>query len=276
MFIERTVSARKWPLREMALAVDGVIAESGGRQDAFQSVGIGADGTETLRIDEQAERAILDIVEAGDLPLNVLSEEVGWLDRGAEHTLVTDPIDGTYNASRGIPFYGVCLAVGNRCFSDIEEAMVLNLVSGDEYYAVKGGGATLNGQPISTRQYDDGESLYALYSGRTASGRAHRLTTEPRRVRSLGSAALEICLVAQGSADLFFQDGYPLRITDIAAPGLVLREAGGECYTSACELLEMGMNLEDREEIIAVGDPSALEKLYSVAMEEPEGCPRGA
>jgi fructose-1,6-bisphosphatase/inositol monophosphatase family enzyme len=258
----------KWPLREMALAVEGVMAEHSSRLDAFDSIGIGADGTETLRIDQLAEQAILEIVEATDDGLNVLSEEVGWVDKGATHSLVVDPIDGTYNASVGIPFYSVCLAVGNRAFSDVEEALVYNLVSGDEYHAVKGEGATLNGRTIRARPYKEEDSLYVLYSGNTASDRAHLLTTMPRRVRSLGSAALEMCLVAQGCADLFFQDGYPLRITDLAAPGLIVREAGGELYTSACGLLEMRINLEDREEILAVGDPSALEALYRVAMNE--------
>jgi len=260
--------SRWWPLHEMALAVEGVMLEHTSEADVFDSIGIGADGTETLRIDQLAERAILDIVETVPNGLNVLSEEVGWLDNGAEHTLVVDPIDGTYNASVGIPFYSVCLAVGNRKFSDVEEALVYNLVSGDTYYAAKGEGATMNGRPITTRPYREEDSLYVLYSGCSASDNAHRLTTVPRRVRSLGSAALELCLVAQGCADLFFQDGYPLRITDLAAPGLIVREAGGELYTSACEMLEMRLSLEDREEILAVGDPTALDRLYKMAMEE--------
>ena len=257
-----------WPLEEMALAVEGVMVEHEAERGVFDSVGIGADGTETLRIDQMAERAILDIAETAPEGLNVLSEEMGWLDRGASHTLVVDPIDGTYNASVGIPFYSVCLAVGDRMFSDVEEALVYNLVSGDVYRATKGGGATMNGRTIRTRPFDEVDSLYALYSGATASERAHRLTTMPRRVRSLGSAALELCLVAQGCADLFFQDGYPLRITDLAAPGLIVREAGGELFTSACEMLEMRLSLEDREEILAVGDPTALDRLYHIAMEE--------
>ena len=258
----------RWPLQEMALAVEGVMVEHTSDSNVFDSVGMGADGTETLRIDELAEKAILDIVDTVPDGLNVLSEEVGWLDKGATHTLVVDPIDGTYNASVGIPFYSVCLAVGNRRFSDVEEALVYNLVSGDTYSASKGEGATLNGRTIRTRPYKEDSSLYVLYSGNTASPRAHNLTTVPRRVRALGSAALEMCLVAHGCADLFFQDGYPLRITDLAAPGLIVREAGGELFTSACELLEMDINLEDREEILAVGDPTALDRLYSAAMEE--------
>ncbi|MCK4969422.1 MAG: hypothetical protein KAS77_02805, partial [Thermoplasmata archaeon] len=116
--------------------------------------------------------------------------------------------------------------------------------------------------------YKEEDSLYVLYSGNTASERAHELTKRPRRVRALGSAALEMCLVAQGCADLFFQDGYPLRITDLAAPGLIVREAGGELFTSACEMLEMRISLEDRKEILAVGDASALDRLYMAAMNE--------
>ncbi|NOQ54537.1 MAG: inositol monophosphatase [Thermoplasmata archaeon] len=259
---------RKWPLREMALAVEGVMAEHSSEHGAFDSIGMGADGTETLRIDQLAETAILDIVDTIPGGLNVLSEEIGWVDKGARHTLVVDPIDGTYNASVGIPFYSVCLAIGNRTFSDVEEAMVYNLVSGDSYHAVKGQGATMNGRTIRTRPYKEEDSLYVLYSGNTASDRAHELTKRPRRVRALGSAALEMCLVAQGCADLFFQDGYPLRITDLAAPGLIVREAGGELFTSACEMLEMRISLEDRKEILAVGDASALDRLYLAAMNE--------
>jgi fructose-1,6-bisphosphatase/inositol monophosphatase family enzyme len=259
----------------MARAVAEVVLSTKDRPDAFEVVGSGADGSDTLLIDRAAERALLDFVEAHDVSVNVLSEEIGYIDRGEVATLVVDPIDGSYNAAHGIPFYGLCLAVGDRLFSDVREALVRNLVSGDEYTAVKGGGAARNGRPISTRKYEDSDSLYCLYSGRTATGRAHRLTTQPRRVRSLGSAALEICTVAQGSADLFFQDGQPLRITDLAAPGLVLREAGGELYTSECALLEMALNMDDRREVLAMGDPSALDRLYSVAMGLRGGCEDG-
>jgi fructose-1,6-bisphosphatase/inositol monophosphatase family enzyme len=261
------MGSSRWPLQEMAVAVQEVVLSKKGAPDAFKVVGSGADGNETLTIDRLAERALLDYIEARDLPLNVLSEEIGYIDRGEASTLVVDPIDGTYNCSHGIPFYGLSLAVGDRRFSDVQEALVRNLVTGDEYVATKGGGATLNGRPIRTRAYKDSDSLYCLYSGRTATERAHRLTTQPRRVRSLGSAALEICMVAQGSADLFFQDGLPLRITDLAAPGVVLREAGGELYTFECSPLEMALSLEDRKEVLALGDTSALGRLYADAME---------
>ncbi len=268
------VDASSLPLHEMAEVVERAVSKAMLEPGAFDVVGMGSDQVGTLGIDRAAERALLDYVEDHDVPVNVLSEEIGYIDRDERATLVVDPVDGSYNAAHGIPFYALCLAVGDRAFSDVKQALVLNLVSGDEYHAVAGGGATLNGAPIRTRRYHEPASLYCLYSGSTATGRAHRLTTIPRRVRSLGSAALEICMVAQGSADLFFQDGVPLRITDLAAPGLVLREAGGELYTAECELLEMALSLEDRSEVLAVGDTSALEQLYSVAMEMRGGCPR--
>jgi len=269
------VVASHVPLHEMAEVVERAVSKALHEPGAFDVVGTGSDQAGTLGIDRAAERALLDYVKEHDVPVNVLSEEVGYIDRRKRSTLVVDPIDGSYNAAHGIPFYALCLAVGDRAFSDVMEALVLNLVSGDEYLAVAGGGATLNGAPIRTRPYREPDSLYCLYSGSTATGRAHHLTTIPRRVRSLGSAALEICMVAQGSADMFFQDGVPLRITDLAAPGLVLREAGGELFTSECELLEMALSLEDRSEVLAVGDPGALEQLYSVAMEIRGGCPQG-
>jgi len=269
------VVASSFPLHEMAEVVKREVARAMLEPGAFEVVGTGSDQMGTLGIDRAAERALLSYIELHDVPVNVLSEEIGYIDRGHRSTLVTDPVDGSYNAAHGIPFYALCLAVGDRAFRDVREALVLNLVSGDEYLAVAGGGATLNGKVIRTRPYKEDTSLYCLYSGSTASVRSHHLTTIPRRVRSLGSAALEICMVAQGSADMFFQDGVPLRITDLAAPGLVLREAGGELYTSECELLEMALSLEDRSEVLAVGDPGSLESLYSVAMEMRGGCPEG-
>ena len=269
------VTTSSFRLHEMAEVVEREVARAMHEPGAFDVVGKGSDPVGTLGIDRAAERALLDYVEQHDVPVNVLSEEIGYIDRHRKSTLVVDPIDGSYNAAHGIPFYASCLAVGDRAFRDVREALVLNLVNGDEYRAVSGGGATLNGRTIRTRPYLESGSLYCLFSGSTATGRAHRLTTIPRRVRSLGSAALEICMVAQGSADMFFQDGVPLRITDLAAPGLVLREAGGELYTSECELLEMALSLEDRSSVLAVGDPGSLESLYSVAMETRGPCPEG-
>ena len=69
------------------------------------NVGLGADGTATKFIDRLAENVALDLINKSKVKVNVLSEEAGFIDNGGKYTFVLDPLDGTRNAYRGIPFY---------------------------------------------------------------------------------------------------------------------------------------------------------------------------
>ena len=86
--------------------------------DRTEELYMGADGTPTCAVDKVAEDVILQFVEEQDLPFNVLSEEIGFIDRKEAKTLVIDPIDGTYNSAMGLPFYSVSLAVGKKSLRD--------------------------------------------------------------------------------------------------------------------------------------------------------------
>ena len=80
---------------------------------------MGADGTPTSQIDKVAENAAMMYIQRNAVPVNVLSEEIGFVDNGAEETLVMDPIDGTSNAIAAVPYYTVSLAVGRSSLSDL-------------------------------------------------------------------------------------------------------------------------------------------------------------
>src|SRR5579863_1661044 len=82
-------------------------------------VAMGADGTPTEQLDRAAEAQILEFLETERLPWNVLSEEAGVIDRGGELTLVVDPVDGTHNALRGLPFYTISVALGRSTLREI-------------------------------------------------------------------------------------------------------------------------------------------------------------
>src|SRR5438093_6203908 len=88
-------------LLELADAVARAVASFQG--DPAAVTGTGAYGTPTQAIDKAAEDAVLHTLEYDGSDLNVLSEEAGFVDRGGSRTLILDPIDGTYNAVRGIP-----------------------------------------------------------------------------------------------------------------------------------------------------------------------------
>jgi fructose-1,6-bisphosphatase/inositol monophosphatase family enzyme len=230
-----------------------------------EDMGMGADGTPTKLIDDAAEKACIRIVEQQDEKLNILSEECGFLDNSAEYTLVMDPIDGTHNAIRRIPFYSLSLAVGKKKLSDVKYGIVRNLVSGDTYWAEKGKGAFFNDKPLKIKPFEQKDSLFSIYVGRHATPRTYKVANIPRRARAIGCASLEMCLVAQGAFDVYFLNyqpsKYAMRVVDIAASTLILREAGGEVFNDTYDILDMNFELKARANVIAVGDLKALEYL---------------
>ena len=131
-----------------------------------------------------------------DAGMAVLSEESGRTgDFGANDVLVVmDPLDGSTNASRGIPWYSTALCALDH--GGLRASLVANQANpGDRYWATRGGGAFHNGKPIS-------------HSGCTAMDKAIiGISGMPKAIpkwaqfRAHGGAALDICLVAQGSLD---------------------------------------------------------------------------
>ena len=226
--------------------------------DRGEEIGMGADGSPTLLVDKLAEDIILRFVEERDLPLNVLSEEAGFIDRGKKRTLVIDPIDGTYNAAMGIPFYSVSLAVATHSLRDVEMTLVQNLVTDDTYFAEKGKGAFLNGKRIHVRKYSHPNSTFLCYMGKYSTSDTLELMRKARRSRSLGCASLEMCLIAEGKVDAYYLNcevkERAIRVVDIAASVLILWEAGGEVVDMNNRPLDMRLDLEDRRNYLAYGD----------------------
>ncbi len=250
-------------MREKLLGMAGAVRQAVSAlslEERAKSVGMGADGTPTSYIDKVAEDAILRYLDDKDVRLNVLSEEAGIIDRGFGDVLVADPIDGTHNACAGIPFYSVSLAVGKDSLSGMREGLVMNLVTGDAFHASKGKGATLNGASIRVKE-PGAEKLLMAYLGGAADPLVHTVASRFKRVRCLGSTALELCSVASGQADAFLVR-YPdisksPRIIDIAAAVLVLREAGGQAWDENNEILDMPLSLDERRNMCAAGSEEA-------------------
>jgi fructose-1,6-bisphosphatase/inositol monophosphatase family enzyme len=240
-------------LVELAGAVRAAVLESAGSLRWGETVGMGADGTPTKWIDEHAERVLLQELDRRGLDHNLLSEEAGFVDRGGRVMLIADPVDGTANAVRGIPFYCVSLALGRDRLSDVTDGVVVNIPTGDVYAASKGRGATLNGRPIKVREWAAGRDTVAVYLGPDAPAASFEAARMPKRVRGLGAAALEISLVAAGALDGHLQWGNPLRCTDIAAAALILREAGGDLYDFSGAILDMPLNMSSRRDVTATG-----------------------
>ena len=246
-------------LKGIADAVAEAIARIPDSAARKEEVCMGADGTPTSQIDKVAENAALMHIQLNSLPVNILSEEIGFVDNGAEETLVMDPIDGTSNAIAGIPYYTVSLAVGRDDLDGIRLAYLRNLVTGDEYTAVKGGGACKNGERIRIREPDMKDLFMMIYLGNGSHPDSYGLAKRVKSSRSLGCASLEMALVAEGEADGQFMMASKysrgIRVVDIAASVLVLREAGGEAYDLKGMPLNMPFKLEARSNFIAYNAP---------------------
>ncbi|RQD80790.1 MAG: bifunctional fructose-bisphosphatase/inositol-phosphate phosphatase [Methanocalculus sp. MSAO_Arc2] len=203
------------------------IANIVGTETGGQKIRMGADQTPTEFIDDVAESCVISHLEKAGFCSRVLSEEAGSvLLAGSGGTVYLDPIDGSFNAVAGIPFYALSLAYGEE--GRILEGYVVDLASGEEFSAQRGGGAYRNGNRISVSSVSLlEESVMSLYGKKFDPARAMQLGQKIKRWRLLGASALEICYVACGRIDGFVDLRNTLRITDAAAGMLICSEAGG-------------------------------------------------
>jgi fructose-1,6-bisphosphatase/inositol monophosphatase family enzyme len=226
------------------------------------NIGIGADGTPTKYVDKIAEDAAIEFIKTSEIKVNILSEESGFLDFGGEYIFILDPIDGTRNAYRGIPFFAVSLGVGKTTLSDIEYGIVKNIPTNDVFTAEKEHGAYYNKKQIGVPDIPCNEILSSITLGKNYDDRTISLAKKDK-VRSLGSASLEMCMVAIGALDYYIIGKEYLRVTDIAASTLIVREAGGVVTDIHGEQLEMPLNLNERTSVITACNMELIKKIIS-------------
>ena len=246
-------------LHRIGLAVERVARESARSPHRADVVAMGASGTPTEELDRLAERAILQTLDDEGVDWNVVSEEVGTVDRGGKRTLVIDPVDGTANAVRNLPFSTVSLALGSADLGGIDIGLVRDLARGTTYWAVRGEGAFRDGRPIRTRPWPGRGEIVFVNLGRAASARSAGLVSRARRVRSLGCASLEMVLVAEGAGDAYVSENADetknLRATDIAGAYRILVEAGGGASDTRGEsLASFPLGVTRRTTVLAWGD----------------------
>ena len=183
--------------------------------------------TEVDRLSEAAIRAEIVAAFPGHA---VLGEEQGQGSGDARFRWIVDPLDGTVNYAHGVPFY--CVSVALEADGEVVAGVVLDTSRDERFAAVLGGGATRNGAPIEvSRAAAIGEAMLATgfaYGGDLVRRNLEvfaRIVPMARAVRRPGAAALDLCYVACGRFDGFWE--YALNAWDVAAGLLITREAGG-------------------------------------------------
>ncbi len=182
--------------------------------------------------DHAAERAIIGVIQAAFPDHFILSEETGEIITSSEYKWIIDPIDGTVNFANGIPI--CCVSVGLEKDGQVIMGAVFNPIMHEFYFAEKGKGAFVNDKKISvSKKTKVIESC--LVTGfpytylDTPNGPLQvfeKLIRKGIPVRRLGSAAIDLCWVAAGKFDGFYE--HKLQAWDSAAGFLMVQEAGGK------------------------------------------------
>ncbi len=182
--------------------------------------------------DHASEKAIMDVIRKNFPGHQILTEESGEIKQDSEYKWIIDPIDGTVNFAHGIPLNCVCIAIEKN--EEIIMAAVYNPHINEFYFAEKGKGATLNDQPIRVSK-ETQVSKSCLVTGfpykyiNMPNGPLEifeRFIRKGIPVRRLGSAAIDLCWVAAGRFDGFYE--HKLEPWDSAAGYLIVEEAGGK------------------------------------------------
>jgi len=229
-------------IREIALANRG---KGGGKEVGTT----GAGGDKSIQIDIQAEDIVEEFCERmGNVLL--VSEELGEKEYGTpEWVLCVDPIDGSFNYKMGTGDFAFSIAVSKtRDAKTLEFGYIMNLVSGDEYWAQKGKGAYKNGEKMESERCGGGRLLVEVVRRRIMSDirKAAEELLNAKHIRMYGCAALDCCYVAEGKYDKFIYIGHA-RIMDVLAGKIIAEEAG-------CKMLgfnnKIGINETTKVELI--------------------------
>ena len=240
-----------------------MLAELPRRADREPVLRTGMGGDDTTAIDAAVEEAVVARFDASGEDFTLVSEELG-IREGGPTRVVLDPIDGSINAKRGLPFFSLSVAVAEGgTMDDVVFGYVYDFGSGEEWAAERGGGARLNDAPLAGDPPKDRIELLALEATRTDLVAVHAppLVGLVHRLRIFGSLALSLCHLADGRVDAVCSLK-PARSVDIAAAQLLVRERG-----YAIELPERPpfgsapLDLEGRSRVVAAGSEALVAEL---------------
>jgi myo-inositol-1(or 4)-monophosphatase len=232
--------------RELEVAVEAARAAGellSGRFGAKQTVRYKGEVDIVTEVDEQAERVVREILLSAFPTYGMLAEEGGELSGEDDACWVVDPLDGTTNYAHGLPIFSVSIALVMR--GEAVLGVVHDPMRDETYVAERGEGATLNGEPIGVS--DTGELIQALLVTGFPYDRDRvpaaldlfgRFTLLSQSLRRLGSAALDLCYVASGRLDGYYERG--IQAWDMAAGALMVEEAGGKVTDCRGADLDLG------------------------------------
>ncbi len=251
-------------LKQIAIDVFNKVNPLLGSKEAAEKSMRGAGGDLSMNIDIIAENVIIESLEKANINLLLISEEIGEKFIGDKYkalinqnVLIVDPIDGSNNAVRGIPYCSTSLAyaIGTK-ISDIKKAVVINLITKDIYWAEKGKGAYLNDKKVKISNLDITQNCFFELNlpMKNLMKNLQKLAPIIRslfRIRILGSSALSLCHVASGNMEAFINLRNSNRLVDVAAGILILKEAEGRIFSLEGAEIEYELSINSKFPFIA-------------------------
>ncbi|MGQ9507397.1 MAG: inositol monophosphatase family protein [Candidatus Bathycorpusculaceae bacterium] len=243
------------------------------------NLGIGAGGDPIKQIDLAAEEAIINTLKEHSISFTLISEESGIKKYGEtpnENFVTTDPIDGTTNLERGIPFYATSIAVSTKPnLNTIHTALVADLPHDITYIAQKRKGTYRNNQKITPSENTSLEEAVIgidlnTYRVKEIAPKLSNIIKKTKHVRHLGANALELCYVADGTTDAFLDIRGKLRATDIAAAWLIIHEAGAKITTPEGKPLNIKLDPKQKVTFIATANQKLHKTLLNFLRREKE------
>jgi myo-inositol-1(or 4)-monophosphatase len=261
------------PWLELCRAAAGdlqrLLAELPTRAEREPVIGTGFGGDETTAIDAAAEQAVvtrLERLHEQGFDFTLVSEELGErvFGEAGDLWIVVDPIDGSINAKRDIPYFSLSLAVADGpLMRDVAFGFVYDFGSGEEWTAERGDGAWLGGVRLGEVAPKDPIEILSVETTRTPSLARHvdRFVGLATRLRVMGSLALDLCHLAAGRVDAVccLKE---VRAVDIAAAQLVVAECG--LAIELCDsppLVEAPLDVVARSRVVAGASADVCERI---------------
>ncbi len=256
-------------LREASNRIYKNVKDLAGTEDAAGDFGVGAGGDISRNIDITAEQTVLDYLKEIDFECVVLGEECGRVELSDKPKgfVIMDAIDGSANAVRGVPFFcsSLAFATENK-LSSITDGVITDLTNGDMYWATKDKGSFLNDKQIKVQQK---EPIYKIVGINTSGGsnelmqRMYPIFQNHNHTRHFGANALEMALFARGLMDVFIDFRDKIRIQDIAAGCIIVKEAGGLLLDANLNPLDADLSYETRVSFVAAANQKILDEIMS-------------
>lgn len=240
-----------------------------GTEDAAGDFGVGAGGDISRNIDIIAEKTVLDYLKEINFQCVVLGEECGRveLSDNPKGYVIMDAIDGSANAVRGVPFFCSSLAFATQNkLSSITDGVITDLSNGQMYHATKDRGAFFDEKQIKV--YDK-KPIYKIVGINTSGAtmelikRLHPIFENHNHTRHFGANALEMALFARGLMDIFIDLRGKIRIQDIAAGYIIVKEAGGLLLDADLNPLDADLDYGTRVSFIAAANQKILDEIMS-------------